>query len=320
MIVTRSASLELLLVTTLAVAPVRAQNPTPANASPPSPGTVRENPKDGLKYAWIPPGTFKMGCSPKDKECDKAEKPSHQVIISKGFWIGQTEVTVGAYKRFAGATGRQMPPEPVFMGRQLNPGWGDEAMPIIDVTWDDAQAYCSWSGGRLPTEAEWEYAARAGSTAARYGNLDDIAWYADNSGRQRLDSESLYTDLVSKQNDVASYNKRLNENGNGPHEVGQKQANGFGLYDVLGNVWEWVNDWYDKDYYQTEAPIKALLGIQPKPPQDPSGPTSGHERVTRGGSSYEFPSIVRASERAGTRPASRYYDFGFRCGEEAVNP
>ncbi len=117
-------------------------------------------------------------------------------------------------------------------------------MPIVDVTWDDAQAYCSWAGGRLPTEAEWEYAARAGSTAARYGDLDEIAWYADNSGRQRLDSDRIWKE------DQANYAKRLNENGNGMHEVGQKRANGFGLYDMLGNVWEWVNDWYDENYYK----------------------------------------------------------------------
>jgi TonB family protein len=90
------------------------------------PGAVRENPKDGLNYVWIPPGSFQMGCSPRDNECDNDEKPSHQVTISRGFWIGQTEVTVGAYKRFAAATGRQMPDAP-----SLNNGWANDNMPIV---------------------------------------------------------------------------------------------------------------------------------------------------------------------------------------------
>ena len=111
-------------------------------------------------------GTFMMGCSPGDSECDAGERPAHQVTITKGFWMGQTDVTVAAYKRFAAATGKQMPAEPNYSGRPLNPGWSDDAMPIVDVTWYEAQAYCGWAGGRLPTEAEWEYAARAGSTAS----------------------------------------------------------------------------------------------------------------------------------------------------------
>jgi formylglycine-generating enzyme required for sulfatase activity len=245
----------------------------------PAPGTVRVNPKDGLKYVWIPPGTFMMGCSPGDSECFEDEKPSHQVALSKGFWMGQTEVTVGAYRRFAAATGRPMPPEPEFMERPLNPGWGNQAMPIVDLTWDEAQAYCGWVGGRLPTEAEWEYAARAGSTAARYGDLDEIAWYADNSGRQHLDSAALY------KADRDDYTDRLNENEIGMHEVGKKRANGFGLFDMLGNEWEWVNDWYEEKYYQNS------------PPQDPPGPESGTLRVLRGGSWFNLPRNVRASMR-----------------------
>ena len=270
--------------------------------SAPVVGTLRENPKDGLKYAWIPPGTFMMGCSPGDTECGAEEKPAHQVTITKGFWMGQTPVTVGAYKRFAAATGKQMPTEPNFNGRLLDPGWGNESMPIVDVTWDEGQAYCGWAGGRLPTEAEWEYAARAGSTAARYGSLDEIACYADNSGNQRLDSTKIWNE------DQANYRKRLTENGNGLHEVGQKRANGFGLYDILGNVWEWVNDWYDQNYYQNS------------PTQDPTGAASGQLRVLRGGSWVYIPRVVRVSDRLRYNPGTWYNNLAFRCGGEVFVP
>jgi formylglycine-generating enzyme required for sulfatase activity/serine/threonine protein kinase len=264
--------------------------------------TVRENPKDGLKYVWIPPGTFMMGCSPGDNVCFPEEKPAHQVTITKGFWLGETPVTVGAYKRFAAATGRQMPPEPDLYGRPLNAGWRNESMPIVDVTWDDAQAYCGWAGGRLPTEAEWEYAARSGSTAARYGDLDQIAWYLDNSGSQPLDDTKIFKE------DQANYAKRLNENGNGMHEVGQKRANAFGLYDILGNVWEWVGDWYDEKYYQSS------------PSQDPSGPASGQFRVLRGGSWSYDPLYVRVSVRGRYYPGGGVDYYGFRCGGEVFVP
>jgi serine/threonine-protein kinase len=290
--------------------PATAKTP-PATDSTAAPPIVTEwdasgNPilvaKDGLKYVWITPATFMMGCSPGDTECADDEKPPHQVTITKGFWLGQTEVTVGAYKRFAGARGRRMPPEPDLNGRPLNPGWGNEAMPIVDVTWDDAQAYCSWAGGRLPTEAEWEYAARGGSTAARYGDLDKIAWYADNSGRERLDSDRIL------EKDFANYGKRLKENGNGMHEVAQKPGNGFELYDALGNVLEWVNDWYNENYYGNS------------PSQDPAGPTSGTQRVLRGGSWLVSSGTARVSDRVRNSPADRYNHDGFRCVGEVAGP
>jgi formylglycine-generating enzyme len=268
----------------------------------PAPGTVLKSPKDGLNYVWIPAGTLMLGCSPGDSQCAAAERPSHQVTITKGFWLGQTEVTVAAYKRFVAATGKQMPTEPNNSGAPLNAGWSNEAMPMVNVTWYEAQAYCGWAGGSLPTEAEWEYAARAGSTGARYGSLDEIAWYADNSGSQRLDSAKLGNE------ERADYLKRLIENGNDMHDAGLKRPNGFGLYDMLGNVSEWVNDWYDENYYQNS------------PSQDPSGPAREQERVMRGGSWNDFPWVVRVSSRSGIFPAYLNNNLGFRCGGKALAP
>jgi len=283
------------------VTPKPAESP---GAVKPAPGTVKANAKVGLKYVWIPPGTFMMGCSPGDNECRNAELPAHEVTITRGFWMGQTEVTVGAYKRFAGAAGRQMPPEPVLpSGRPLNPRWGDEAMPIVDVTWDDAQAYCGWAGGRLPTEAEYEYAARAGSTGPRYGDLDEIAWYVENSGREHIDIDSA---RISKE-DPANFWKRMEENGMSMHDVGQKRPNGFGLYDMLGNVWEWVGEGYGQNYYPSS------------PSEDLSRPAF-QARVLRGGSFELPPGGVRVSNRLRVSPGLRTFAFGFRCGGEVFAP
>jgi len=252
-----------------AAAPPPAEPPA---AEKPGPGTVRSNPKDGLKYVWIPAGTFVMGCSPGDSKCVDVEKPAHRVTITRGFWLGQTVVTLGAYKRFASATGRALPAGLFFVT-----GVTDEKMPIVNMSWYDGQAYCSWAGGRLPSEAEWEYAARGGSTEATYGPLNDVAWEIANSGGK-------------------------------PHEVGQKRANGFGLYDMLGSVLEWVNDWYDENYYRTG------------PSQDPTGPASGESRVLRGGSWMNHPVNIRASFRLPFNPDKRVFSFGFRCNLDALAP
>jgi len=180
---------------------------TLAPAKPPPPlsaGATLTNPRDGLTYVWIPPGMFRMGCSeaPRDTECEDDEKLTHSVTLTKGFWIGQTEVTQAAYQR--------------LMGKNPSGNQGAQ-LPVETVDHPEASAYCAAAGGlRLPTEAEWEYAARAGSREARYGEINDIAWYSGSGGA---------------------------------HAVGKKVYNAKGLHDMLGNVWEWTADWYAGDFY-----------------------------------------------------------------------
>ena len=260
---------------------------------------VRTNPKDGQRYVRIEPGTFTMGCSPGDSQCLADERPAHQVEITKGFWLGQTAVTVGAWKKYRAATNAPALPGADSLGRKLNESAGNDSVPAVAMTWDEAKNYCEWSGGRLPTEAEWEYAARAGSTGARYGNLDEIAWYGDNSGNQRIDSTALY------QADAKSYAQKLFDNGNGPKPVGQKAPNAWNLYDMLGNVWQWTADWYGEKYYDANDG------------RDPQGPPGGTQRALRGGSWVGGPSGVRVSSRNWGVPGNHYGNFGF--GVRGIN-
>jgi formylglycine-generating enzyme required for sulfatase activity len=226
-------------------------------------GSTKVNPKDGLTYVWIPAGTFQMGCSPGDRECYSDERPAHTVTITKGFWMGQTEVTQAAYQRVMGANPSH------FRGERL---------PVEQVTWDEANTYCRAVGMRLPTEAEWEYAARAGSTSERYGELEAIAWY---------DQEPSFLTWNS---------------GGQTHEVAQKQPNAWKLYDMLGNVEEWVADWGDGNYYR-QSPL-----------QDPPGPSAGEARSLRGGSWHHIAGGVRVSVRYSDVPGGRMNYDGFRCG------
>ena len=215
----------------------------------------RVNPRDGLTYVFIQPGTFQMGCSPDDGDCFDDEKPAHPVTITRGFWIGQTEVTQEAWDRLMTNDPSQ------FKGPRF---------PVSNIGISEAQAFCKAAGMRLPTEAEWEYAARADYGGARYGDINKIAWYGTNSDEK-------------------------------PHEVASKQPNAWGLYDTLGNVWEWVSDW-ETDYTPAAA-------------TDPKGPSKGETRVLRGGAWGVNARNVRVTMRLGNAATAHNFDpyFGVRC-------
>lgn len=249
------------------------------------------NRTDEQKYAWIPAGTFQMGCD----DCRSPfERPAHKVTLTHGFWIGTTEVTTAAYKRYVEATKGQMPPDSSG-GWTINPGWKNDLLPIVNVSWYDAAQFCKWAGGSLPTEAQWEYAARGGSDKDPYGPLDEIAWTASNSGDQHFDSEALF------RSDKPGFEKKIKENHNRPHEVGQKQPNSYGLYDMLGNVLELTKDWADPNYYSNS------------PATDPAGPPSGKAKISRGGYFAYVESANHASKRLAGDPTERSPITGFRC-------
>ena len=227
-------------------------------------GKTRINRRDNLTYIWIAPGTFRMGCSPGDTDCHDDET-AHDVTLTKGYWFGQTEVTVDAFRHFSLATEAAMPRPP-----DDNPNWADSSKPISNVNWNSAAAYCSWGMGRLPTEAEWEFAARGGAPQMRYGPIDRIAWFGGNSkGRASAVKGLLPNDL--------------------------------GLYDTLGNLWEWTADLYGRDYYG-QSPVS-----------DPRGAQTGEFRVLRGGSWLRSAAEIRVSLRYPALPNSPDQLIGFRC-------
>ena len=232
---------------------------------------TRKNPIDNQTYVLIPAGTFQMGCTEGDKECYEDERPAHTVQISNSFWMTQTEVTVAAFEAFVKTKGIDV---------QMPAGQKGSRYPVNGVLWTEADAFCKWAGGRLPTEAEWEYAARGGTKTIRYGELNTIAWTSANS-RHTV------------------------------HEVAKKQPNAYKLYDMLGNVWEWTADWYGAKYYE-QSP-----GLDPSgPPVGDVLISKGVDKPTRtirGGAWIGFPGVARASYRYWFIPDLRVANIGFRC-------
>jgi formylglycine-generating enzyme required for sulfatase activity len=244
-------------------------------------GATRELKKAGLLFSWIPPGEFQMGCVPADRECAANESPRHVAKITQGFWITKTEVTAKSFNEFSRATGAPMP-KPTT----TNKDWLLRANPVTRVSWESAQGYCQWIGGRLPTEAEWEYAARGGVA-------DRIFPWGDTPDP---DQANMFGKAKDK-----SKRDQWDEYTSAP--VGSFEGNPWGLMDVSGNVREWVFDWYDPAYYKPDAMT------------DPKGPQSSpvKERVVRGGDFYSKIKMLRLSSREFRPPDESDNRTGFRC-------
>ncbi len=228
--------------------------------------------------------------SPENEGQDE-EHPQHRVKLS-GFWMSATEVTNAQYNRFLMAMEAKGGPdwEAVRESGSRNPGLDDkfkgENLPVVKVSYEEALAFCEWVGHgvTLPTEAQWEYACRAGSSRA-YGMGDDGQPITDGS----LSAYAWFGDGHSK---------------GCTYPVGKNRASAFGLYDMHGNVWEWCSDWYGEDYYQ-KCKDRGIV-------TDPTGAFAGLDRVIRGGSWYAEASLCRSAFRYWDTPGYRTDDLGFR--------
>ena len=251
-----------------------------------SAAAIRTTTKPDPDLVYVTGGTFMMGSN---KTSENNGRPIHKVYL-KDFYMDKYEVTNTQFCQFLNKKGNQSESGAEWLdikssfckivknGNKYVPVGGYDKYPVTNVSWYGANAYASWAGKRLPTEAEWEYAARGGnkSKGSEYSGSNDVgsvAWYVDNSDQKT-------------------------------HPVGMKQPNELGLYDMSGNVWEWCADWHNSDYYSKS------------PYENPTGPSSGKHRVLRGGSwtSY-YADLTRCASRYSAPPHDhgRWGDFGFRC-------
>jgi formylglycine-generating enzyme required for sulfatase activity len=282
-----------------------------------------------MKLVLVPAGEFLMGSPDADKDAEDEEKPRHRVHITRPFYLGVTEVTVGQFRRFVDETGHRTEAESDGKG-----GWGwnkadnkfeqdpkytwdnpgflqTEEHPVVNVSWNDAIAFCTWQsnldglkpfdhvkargpwdgkGYRLPTEAEWEYACRAG-TNTLYQSGDDpetLKWVGNVADATAKEKYPDWTTITARDGYVYTA------------PVRRFRANAFELYDMHGNVWEWCWDQYDEDYYGRS------------PGTDPLNLAPAAARPYRGGSWYDDLRDARAAHRPRCAPSNRLLYLGFR--------
>lgn len=304
---------------------------------------------DHTGMVYIPAGEFEMGAADQAGRAD--EYPRHKVKLS-GFWIDITEVTNASFSKFVKETGyittaerkpdweemkKQLPPgtpkppDSVFVAASLvfsapkyvnnlndasqwwtwkkGADWkhpqglnsnikGKENYPVVHVSWDDAMAYCKWAGKRLPTEAEWEYASRGKLADALY------PWGNEEIEKGKPKANTWQGNFPIKNTNWDGYN--------GLAAVKQFKPNGYGLYDMAGNVWEWCSDWYRPDYYE-HAPSNNPQG--PSDSYDPMEPSTP-KKVVRGGSfmcNASYCSGYRVTSRMKTSTDTSLEHTGFRC-------
>lgn len=314
-------------------------------------GFSGDSSKEGM--VWIPEGTFMMGAD--NKQASPDEYPKHKVTVS-GFWMDVTEVTNAQFAKFVNETGYKTTAEKDVdwneIKKQVEPGtprppdsmlkaaslvfkptkvevnlndysqwwewkrgadWkhpegpksnikGKEHYPVVHISWDDAVAYCKWAGKRLPTEAEWEFAARGGLQNATY------SW-----GNQLLENGKLKANYWQGQ---FPYRNEMNDGFYKSAPVKSFPPNGYGLYDIAGNVWEWCADWYHHEYYQKINSSNGILN--PKGPEKSFDPEEPYvpKRVTRGGSflcNESYCSGYRCARRMKSSPDTGLEHLGFRC-------
>jgi eukaryotic-like serine/threonine-protein kinase len=254
------------------------------------PANFRINPKDGSEFVYVEAGEFTMGSDPNtDPDFWGAEGPVHQVYLD-GYWIQRTEVTNALYQR---CVSEKSCPLPASISSYTTPNYyGNpdfDGFPVVNVSWSGAQSYCRWIGGRLPTEAEWEKAAR-GTDGRRYPWGEDspsgeLVNYCDRRCT-RSDSDPQQDDGYSELAPVGSF------------PLG---ASPYGVLDMAGNVWEWTADWFRETYYRIS------------PDKNPLGPASGSRRVVRGGAWLNPDHGLRTTARASFRSTETMVSVGFRC-------